>query len=197
MLIKALLCLSQLGRAVEFIQLEEALNHSNDKTSLVKPKALLPLDDLGVTLFFLVKVPWSLARSSSHPNWRSRMGNFSDRCYSACAHLVGVGVDLILYELNQPVTSSQFVQIYLQTNIVSIYRAMSGITTVGFRRLLRLGFLAVLRPWACCWNHYWWQLPLSNGLLGIQSVALNSRVALQGLSMLGLTTVPWRFIPWF
>jgi len=56
MLIKALLCLSQLGRAVEFIQLEEALNHSNDKTSLVKPKALLPLDDFGVTLFFLVKV---------------------------------------------------------------------------------------------------------------------------------------------
>jgi len=37
------------------------------------------------------------------------------RCYSACAHLVGVGVDLD--SLNQPVTSSQFVQIYLQTNI--------------------------------------------------------------------------------
>jgi len=34
-------------------------------------------------------------------------------------------------------------------------------------------------------------------LLGIQSVALNSRVALQGLSMLGLTTVLMAVHPWF
>jgi len=48
---------SQLGRAVEFIQLEEALNHSNDKTSLVKPKALLPLDDFGRDAIFSGESP--------------------------------------------------------------------------------------------------------------------------------------------
>jgi len=44
------------------------------------------------------------------------MGNLIALGVTLCAHLVG-GCGRILYELNQPVTSSQFVQIYLQTNI--------------------------------------------------------------------------------
>jgi len=59
------------GEAVEFIQLEEALNHSNDKTSLVKPKALLPLDDFG-RRYFLVKVlrdHWQVAAIRIDVGW--------------------------------------------------------------------------------------------------------------------------------
>jgi len=63
---------------------------------------------------------------------------------------------------------------------------MSGITTVGFRRLL--GFLQCCDPERVVGTTTD-GTAASNGLTGIQSVALNSRVALQGLSMLGLTTV--------
>jgi hypothetical protein len=36
---------------------EEALNHSADKTSLVPPKALLPLDDFGRDAVFFGESP--------------------------------------------------------------------------------------------------------------------------------------------
>jgi len=100
----------------------------------------------------------------------------------------------ILYELNQP-TSSQFVQIYLQTNIAKYlpgnvwhYGRISAAVKAGVSGSAAT-LSVLLEP-----------LLMAAALvmvLLIQSVALNSRVALQGLSMLGLTTVPWRFIPGF
>jgi len=84
--------LSQLGRAVEFIQLE--LNHSNDKTSLVKPKALLPLDDFGRDAIFLVKVLGITGEVAAiridAVGWATLVIALG---VTLLAHLVGVGVD--------------------------------------------------------------------------------------------------------
>jgi len=55
--IGAILSLSELASAVKFIHSEEALNHSTDKTSLVAPKAFLPLDDFGRNAVFSGESP--------------------------------------------------------------------------------------------------------------------------------------------
>jgi len=118
------------------------------------------------------------------------MGNFSDhRCYSACAHLVGVGVDFS--ELNQPVTSSQFVQIYLQTNIAKYlpgnvwhYGRISAAVKAGVSGSAAT-LSVLLEPLLMA-------AAASNGLTRYPVCSTE-----QPLSMLGLTTVPWRFIPGF
>jgi len=114
---RTILSLSELASAVKFT-LRGALNHSTDKTSLVAPKAFLPLDDFGRNAVFSGESPkdhWQevAAIRIDVVGWATLA---THGCY-LLAHLVWVVWTWILYELNQPVSSSQFIQIYLKTNI--------------------------------------------------------------------------------
>jgi len=91
---------------------QEALNHSTDKTSLVAPKAFLPLDDFGRNAVFLAKALGPLAEVAAIRidvvGWATlaiAMG------VTLLAHTWSGWVwTWILYELNQPVSSSQFIR---------------------------------------------------------------------------------------
>ena len=103
----------------------------------------------------------------------------------------------ILHELNQPVPSSQFVQVYLKTNLAkylpgNVWHYYGRITAAkaagvcGSAAILSVLLEPLLMAAAA----------LVIVLLGIQPVAIN-RVALQGLPMLGLAIVLIGVHPWF
>lgn len=104
----------------------------------------------------------------------------------------------ILYELNQPVSSSQFIQIYLKTNIAKYlpgnvwhyYGRITAAKTAGVSGSAAT-LSVLLEPLLMA------AAALMIVLLGIQSVAMNSRVTLQGLSLLGLAAVLMAIHPWF
>jgi uncharacterized membrane protein YbhN (UPF0104 family) len=156
---------------------------------------------LGVTLFFLAK--------ALKDHWQEVAAIRIDAVGWATL-VIALGVTLlahtwsgwvwtwILYELNQPVTSSQFVQIYLKTNIAKYlpgnvwhyYGRISAAVNAGVSASAAT-LSVLLEPLLMA------AAALVIVLLGIQSVAMNSRVTLQGLSMLGLTTVLMAVHPWF
>lgn len=104
----------------------------------------------------------------------------------------------ILYELNQPVSSSQFIQIYLKTNIAKYlpgnvwhyYGRITAAKTAGVSGSAAT-LSVLLEPLLMA------AAALAIVLLSIQSVAMNSRVTLQGLSLLGLAAVLMAIHPWF
>lgn len=104
----------------------------------------------------------------------------------------------ILHELNQPVNSSQFVQIYLKTNIAKYlpgnvwhyYGRISAAKTAGVPASAAT-LSVLLEPLLMA------AAALVMVLLGIQPLAMNSRVTLQVLPMLGLATVLMAVHPWF
>ena len=104
----------------------------------------------------------------------------------------------ILHELNQPVSSSQFIQIYLKTNIAKYlpgnvwhyYGRITAAKTAGVPAGAAT-LSVLLEPLLMA------AAALAIVLLSIQSVARNSRVTLQGLSLLGLAAVLMAIHPWF
>ena len=104
----------------------------------------------------------------------------------------------ILQELNQPVSSSQFIQIYLKTNIAKYlpgnvwhyYGRITAAKTAGVSGSAAT-LSVLLEPLLMA------AAALAIVLLSIQSVAMNSRVTLQGLSLLGLAAVLMAIHPWF
>ena len=104
----------------------------------------------------------------------------------------------ILHELNQPVSSSQFIQIYLKTNIAKYlpgnvwhyYGRITAAKTAGVSGSAAT-LSVLLEPLLMA------AAALAIVLLSIQSVAMNSRVTLQGLSLLGLAAVLMAIHPWF
>ena len=104
----------------------------------------------------------------------------------------------ILHELNQPVSSSQFIQIYLKTNIAKYlpgnvwhyYGRITAAKTAGVSGSAAT-LSVLLEPLLMA------AAALAIVLLSIQSVAMNSRVPLQGLSLLGLAAVLMAIHPWF
>ncbi len=104
----------------------------------------------------------------------------------------------ILQELNQPVSSSQFIQIYLKTNIAKYlpgnvwhyYGRITAAKTAGVSGSAAT-LSVLLEPLLMA------AAALVLVLLSIQSVAMNSRVTLQGLSLLSLAAVLMAIHPWF
>ncbi len=104
----------------------------------------------------------------------------------------------ILQELNQPVSSSQLIQIYLKTNIAKYlpgnvwhyYGRITAAKTAGVSGSAAT-LSVLLEPLLMA------AAALAIVLLSIQSVAMNSRVTLQGLSLLGLAAVLMAIHPWF
>lgn len=104
----------------------------------------------------------------------------------------------ILYELNQPVPSSQFVQIYLKTNLAKYlpgnvwhyYGRITAAKTAGVCGSAAT-LSVLLEPLLMA------AAALVIVLLGIQPVAMNNRVTLQVLPMLGLAIVLMGVHPWF
>lgn len=104
----------------------------------------------------------------------------------------------ILHELNQPVPSSQFVQVYLKTNLAKYlpgnvwhyYGRITAAKTAGVCGSAAT-LSVLLEPLLMA------AAALVIVLLGIQPVAMNNRVALQGLPMLGLAIVLIGVHPWF
>jgi uncharacterized membrane protein YbhN (UPF0104 family) len=156
---------------------------------------------LGVTLFFLVKV--------LKAHWQEVAAIRIDALGWATL-VIALGVTLlahtwsgwvwtwILYELNQPVSSSQFVRVYLKTNVAKYlpgniwhyYGRISAAIDAGVSA--KAATLSVLlEPLLMA------AAALVVVLLGIQPVAMNSRVIPQGLPMLGLATVLIAVHPWF
>lgn len=96
----------------------------------------------------------------------------------------------ILYELNQPVTKSQFVQVYLKTNIAKYlpgniwhyYGRISAAKSAGIPASAAT-VSVLLEPLLMA------AAALVVALIGIQPIASNSRVTLQGLPILGLAIV--------
>jgi len=90
---------------------------------------------LGGTLFFLAKALKTTGKSRSHPNRRG-MGYLAIWVLP-CAHLVGWVWTWILYELNQPVSSSQFssdyktIAKYLPGNVWHYYGRITAAKTAG------------------------------------------------------------------
>lgn len=103
----------------------------------------------------------------------------------------------ILQELNQPVPSSQFVQVYLKTNLAkylpgNVWHYYGRITAAKAAGVCSSAAIlsVLLEPLLMA------AAALMIVLLGIQPVAMN-RVALQGLPMLGLAIVLIGVHPWF
>lgn len=104
----------------------------------------------------------------------------------------------ILHELNQPVSTSQFVQVYLKTNIAKYlpgnvwhyYGRIEAAKTAGVSASVAT-LSVLLEPLLMA------AAALVMVLLSIQSVATDNRVALQGLLMLGLAIVLMAVHPWF
>lgn len=96
----------------------------------------------------------------------------------------------ILHELNQPVSTSRFVQVYLKTNIAKYlpgnvwhyYGRIEAAKTAGVSTSVAT-LSVLLEPLLMA------AAALVMVLLSIQSVATDNRVALQGLLMLGLAIV--------
>lgn len=96
----------------------------------------------------------------------------------------------ILQELNQPVTTAQFIQVYLKTNIAKYlpgniwhyYGRISAAKSAGIP-VSAATLSVLLEPLLMV------AAALVAVLIGIQPVASNSRVTLQGLPILGLAIV--------
>ncbi len=148
---------------------------------------------LGGTLFFLVK--------ALKDHWQE-VAAIKVTAAGGATLVIALGVTLlahiwsgwvwtwILHELNQPVSTSQFVQVYLKTNIAKYlpgnvwhyYGRIEAAKTAGVSASVAT-LSVLLEPLLMA------AAALVMVLLGIQPVATTNRATLQGLPMLGLAIV--------